>query len=525
MREFEDLKKIVRKFTEKELKIHLCKPSTSGVPLTHGTNLVKLVYKNPAISCLEAQIQIYGREKTIAFNQLVHRTKEELFDVLISNDSVLESNSYGYNTKMVLSLRKQIILFDILNLRGLTPVANRLINKVIKKSKHVESYDTLTLALYSRLRINVVNLTSVEYDAYLKEIDFYEDCLKSYHRSRTTLHNYYSNLSSRLSMQGRVEMLRKQIEVMELDHLRTGSKKILYNLLILKAEYYETLDEFAKSLEIKNQILELLKLNSHLSSNYYIGVSILGIAVSRIQLLDLRNAFQNLIEAHNYLNDHDLNRFVVNKYQFLANFFLGDTRQTEHFIDLLNSYLYSGVIVNFFAAEVRYYNACLKFIVGEYSASYLLLQNTRELEKDKESWNVAIRVLGIMNQIESENYELADSLVENLRKHYERLKRNMFISKRDEVIVQVLLALSRHSYNFKKTFRLRQESFNKLESMLGPYRWKILSPEMIIFHEWFLAKLHGQKYQHFERIPELIRSYASAMEASMDVSRLESFVS
>lgn len=525
MREFEDLKKIVRKFTEKELKIHLNRLRLNKVPSTYGANLVYVVSKNPDISSLEAQIQVYGREKQIAFGQLVHRTKEELFDVLISNESIFASINYGYNTKMVLSLRKQIILFDILNLRGLTPIANRLISKVIKLSKHVESYDTLTLALYSRLRINVVNLTSTEYDAYNREIDFFEDCMKSYHRSRTIVHNFYSNISSQVSIQGRVELLRKQIDIIELDQIRTGSKKILYNLLLLKAEYFDLLDEFSRSLDVKKQIFELLKLNSHLSSNYYLGVSYLGIAVSRIQLHELRIAEQNLVDAYNYLNDYDLNRFVVNKYQFLARFYLGDTKQTEQLIDLLNTYLYSGIIVNFFADEVRYYNACIKFILGEYNASYLLLQNTRELERNKESWNVAIRVLGIMNQIESENYELADSLVENLRKHYERLKKNMFISKRDEVIVQVLLALSRHSYNFKKTFRLRQESFRKLESLQGPYRWKILSPEMIIFHKWFHAKLNGQKYRHFEKIPELIQSYASAMETTNESRRKESLLS
>ncbi len=525
MSEFKDLKKIVAKLKEHELSYDSTFSRSKNLQPTLNFKLLHYLLKNPNCDQQQAELFLYGVKKEAAFIQLVHRTKERLLDILISSDCIENNKDYSDSTRMILILRKNIIQFDILNSRGLLDVGDKLIKKVIQKARVLESYDTLILALNSRLRVSFVYLTPTQYVKFCEEINFYEDCHRCLQKSRYYVRKHVESISSLESTLTRNQEIGKLVSEVEDDFNRLGSKKILLCLLQLKAELYEIREDYVSSYDAKSQYISLISNYEFLYSKEAMGAALVNLGVAQIQLLKIFESTNTFNSAFIYINKFEISRFVVNKYQFLANFYLGDTRQTEQLIDLLNTYLYSGIIVNFFADEVRYYNACIKFILGEYNASYLLLQNTRELERNKESWNVAIRVMGIMNQIESENYELADSLVENLRKHSERLKKNLFISSRDEVIVQVLLALSRHSYNFRKTYRLRQESFRKLESRQGPYRWKILNPEMIIFHEWFHAKLNGQRYRHFEKIPEWIQSYASAMETTNESRRKESLLS
>ncbi|HNS13000.1 MAG TPA: hypothetical protein PKM97_10345, partial [Bacteroidia bacterium] len=139
-------------------------------------------------------------------------------------------------------------------------------------------------------------------------------------------------------------------------------------------------------------------------------------------------------------------------------------------------------------------------------------------EQDKEAWNISVRVLSIMNQIELENFEIADNLIDNLRKYYERIKKNLVVSKRDEKIIQILTALKGHSYHFRTTYRKKADAFDLLESLDSSYRWKILSPEMIIFHEWFKAKVANLKYDHFNLMPQMMKKYSGHKKASLSLS-------
>ncbi|HNP49389.1 MAG TPA: hypothetical protein PKL85_11160, partial [Bacteroidia bacterium] len=54
----------------------------------------------------------------------------------------------------------------------------------------------------------------------------------------------------------------------------------------------------------------------------------------------------------------------------------------------------------------------------------------------------------------------------------------------------------RKSYDFKKVARSRQKELNLLDSVELDYRWQILSPELIVFQEWFYARLKGENYNH-----------------------------
>ena len=78
----------------------------------------------------------------------------------------------------------------------------------------------------------------------------------------------------------------------------------------------------------------------------------------------------------------------------------------------------------------------------------------------------------------------------------ERLKKSEVLNARQALISKILVELSRKSYDFKKVWKSRRKELDLLDSVDPDYRWQIMSPELVVFHEWFQAQLNHEKYDH-----------------------------
>ncbi|TAH38807.1 MAG: hypothetical protein EYC69_14065 [Bacteroidetes bacterium] len=509
MKEFTDLKKIVASLTDEEYRYELSK---NGKVLGDNSSyriLLDYLRVNIDPTIEETELFIYGKGKSSAFKQLVYRSKDRILELWISRYSISNSLFYDDRAKEIFALRKQLIQFDILCLRGLNEIALKLIAQIIQKAKLYEYYDLLVFALYKKLRLSTNRTVLEDYQSQLAEIDFYEDCRKIYHKAEIDYKNLYIHLNEKKKIIEQEKNIEKIVRNLEADVIRTKSKTIRYNYFLFKAEMYHLQDNYVRSAAVWEELIQLVSSNKYLNSTHGLGLAYYNLGRSQVFLFDFSSAKHTLKKAFQLTRYFDPNTTSYFMYMFLIAYYEVSKKEIERNIDILNSYFYSGIIVHYLAAKVQFYNACIKFIQQDYKSSYLLLNDVKALEQDKESWNIAIRILSIMNQIELENYALADTLIENLRKHHERVKKTLPVSKRDEKIIQILTALSRHSYHFRRTFRVKAEAFILLDSLEKEYRWKILSPEMIIFHEWFKAKTESKTYDHFELMPRIIKKYAA----------------
>ena len=138
----------------------------------------------------------------------------------------------------------------------------------------------------------------------------------------------------------------------------------------------------------------------------------------------------------------------------------------------------------------------------QHSDAHKVLQDTKEIEKDKEGWNLGIRILSIINQLESHKLDIVDLNIESLRKHIERTIKMKAIRKRDVIILKLLAKLSRQGFNFKAVWKKNLKYFDLLASNDPEYRWEMKSPEMIIFHRWFESKVKGKDYDYVLKAPQ-----------------------
>jgi hypothetical protein len=132
---------------------------------------------------------------------------------------------------------------------------------------------------------------------------------------------------------------------------------------------------------------------------------------------------------------------------------------------------------------------------GDYKKSNIQLQDTKEIENEKEGWNIGIRLLQIFLTLETEKIDLADQRIESLRKHIERTSKMKSVRKRDVVIFRILRHLAMNGFDFKETWLDKKKDFVLLQSEMSDYKWIPRSHELIIFHQWFEAKARQKKYQ------------------------------
>jgi hypothetical protein len=115
-----------------------------------------------------------------------------------------------------------------------------------------------------------------------------------------------------------------------------------------------------------------------------------------------------------------------------------------------------------------------------------------DLGDDKDGWNSWIRYVKILCWIELKQYDEADRAIERFRKYIQRHKS---VSQRISLISKVLVNLGLQAYNFKATQIRKAQELQLLASTKEGVRWFPNSPELILFHDWFEAKLLKKEYK------------------------------
>jgi hypothetical protein len=135
----------------------------------------------------------------------------------------------------------------------------------------------------------------------------------------------------------------------------------------------------------------------------------------------------------------------------------------------------------------------------------MLLQKN-EIEKDKEGWNVWIRIMRLLCSIEMLKLNMIDYDMESFRKYLERTAKQYEVRERDKLVLKVLLELDKNNYNFSITAIVVANELDKLKSTNKKYAWNPDSPELILFHDWFEAKLLKREYEpNFEVYREAMK--------------------
>jgi hypothetical protein len=485
------IKNLVSKLKREELKSLLkylrYYQDGSGDSKGKGVQLIEAVINEPGCTQKEVQLSLYGKENYHAFNKLLNRTKDKIYEVLLF-DQNLSKHYYSERNRVVFEIRKKLLQSEVLYFRGMTDDLNSFQNKIISRAKEYEIYDSLIEALQAKQRYLGFRFGIKAQKVIEGDIVFFEECRVALQKARSAFNNIGVKINQSTTSDDYKEELKQLLDILQKDYMKTKSSRIRYYYLFLKTEWMHIQNDYRSAELTLQSLFELITDNVSLHNRILKADILMNLSNNEIYLGQFPLAIQNILEAKSLYDLDSVNYDMASEIEFNAYFYGGDFSKSEELIEKI--YHSSRTAQTPFLFSKRaYLFACLKTIKGEIENSNELLNEVKEIQKDKEGWNLHIRILKIINRIELNDLESADLKVLSLEKFIKRILKFRHVRKRDILILRILLKLINEGFDFKKVYKQRRRYFDLLESEDPDYGWKIKSPELIVFHEWFKKKL------------------------------------
>lgn len=430
-----------------------------------------------------------------SFNRLIRRTLYRLQESLIVEVNINRKGMYSEIFRKRFEIRKRIIQAHIIHGKGLPKMANRIFDNIIKSTKKFELYDELIEALLLKQSVILLIKGKKTFDRINEQVHFYHKCRDLLQKSKNIYRTYISDVYSKGIAEDKLKYLKESTDTIFHFYEETNSANILSQYYLLQLEYFQLMKWAKEEENVGLELLELLNNNKAVYSDARIAYVWNSLANSMLGYLNFEKCLQYAKESYKcYEGSMKLGLINSILQQINAAFYLQKYDKVKPLIEkvrklsFLEKYPYHISIVN-------YYHAMNNFSGGEYKKTTQLLANLNEIEKDKEGWNIWIRIMRILCLIELLKLNMIDYDMENFRKYIQRVDKQYSVRKRDKLILSILLELDRNVYDFKLVAKKKKAILDKLRSTKKEYSWDPSSPEMILFHDWFDAKLKNKAYQ------------------------------
>lgn len=443
-----------------------------------------------------------------SFNKLIRRTTERIQESLIIDVNISRKNSYPDLFKTKFNLNKMLSQAQIIAGRGLIVRSESIFVNIIRRAKKFELYNELLEALYFKQTLSYSMHGMKAYEDSKEEIAFYENCRRLLIDSKAIQRELEYNLD-RKSNKGKIDdSVKDKMAVLYVNYESTRSSNILSYYYIMKLEV-ENIEN--KHFQVDNTIdkfIDLIKESPPLYSKNRISIMYKLLSESKLKQLDFDSALAAINNSVEWVGVEGVVyiSIITKKIQV----FILTALFTEA-INKLNSLKESKVLatLKFENSIVLYLESIAHFGLKEFKKAQIALSSKTEIEKDKEGWNVWIRIMRLLCSIEMLKLNMIDYDIESFRKYLERTSKQYEVRERDKLVLKVLLELDKNDYNFSLTAVVAADELEKLKSTDKKYAWNPDSPELILFHDWFNAKLLKKEYEpNFEVYREAMKQEA-----------------
>lgn len=495
---FQDLKDLIGALKKEE--IILAKKHLTAFESYHTKapskmlRLLKLILKDNGSDYEKVKKRI-GPEITVkSYNQLINRTLNRIEESLILDINLNRNKGYTPVIRNRLKIRKLIVQASILQGRGLANYALKNYNWIIKTAKKFELFDELIETLLLKQAIVFTKEGSKGYDAIWEQIKIYEDCREKLRIAKDLYRTYFAEISFKGKVQKKERDLKERVKKLEVFVDKTQSANIANYMYLLKMEYAFVASKYDYGLEVGKQFVNALFDNPVIFSNIRIGYVYFNLSDNEISAIRFKSAIDFGLKAKKTLKNYkSINYIVALDFLTTAYFFDNQLDEAEKQIQELESLKIIDKYP-FHKGKLYYQKAMILFKRKSFKEANLLLNNIQEIEKDKEGWNVWIRIMRILCSIELLKLKLIDYDVESFRKYIQRIDKKYSIGKREKLILKILIDLDRKDFNFERVFEENIEVIDDMEKISGETSWDPKSPELIIFHYWFKSKLDESEY-------------------------------
>lgn len=439
---------------------------------------------------------VSGQKKEVneknAYNKIKSRIFDKSLEALTLDDKFLSNGLTGGDYAYI-RLRKLLTQVTVLRLTindKKTEAFKYQIKRIINEAKEYELYNIVVEGLYLLNNTYPPTFSTFkEYNANFKEIEFYSNC---YNAKLRSIQRYFilillNVFKQPITHKKTADYLLKSIAETKKEYKQTGSQNINYYLHIFQTAFYEKEKDFKGAVRECNTIIELLKNNKCLYKKERIGYTLDNISQYNIFLQNYSLAIQSSKKAQLQYRSGTYEYIKSKETEFSVHFYSNNIKPAAKVLNFLlsRSKTEAG---SFFISKFNYYNICLLFQQKQFKEALLLLNEPLEIEKDKERWNIAVRIITIMINIELKDFKTASRNLQALRKFLVRNKNNDKISKRDLFIVNTLREFEKRDFVFYEDNLKLKQMLKQLNAPNTKISWEHFTPEMIKFHEWLEKK-------------------------------------
>jgi hypothetical protein len=501
MNKLSELKKLLISLTKEEYRelYDGLKIKTSNYNKDTSLKILEIIYNNQRIESVELQLCLYGRNNLNALNKNLSRICEKVYDIYLLKDSIDGNDIYDKRAQDIFMLEKQLIISEILRYRGLFKLSDEKIDHVISLCKYYEHYDILLNALEKKKRwvypkedqkfdgklADEIKIYSLENNLYKNSIDIYYKALKySYEEFDSKNKRYLLSYLNKVST----------------NYERSKSNHIKLYFLYIKIQYYRYLLQHKKALELVDQLLEHILNSKNIYSKVRYGNALINKGVFLRYCFNYELSIQFILDSKKYISDQKQNNILIYEQLILTYLYQANYSKVQYYLSIFEKEYLNEELLPVHHNMYNYYKGIIYIINGQFADAYISFNNAL-LRNEIFLMNMECRILMIISLIESSKLDLADNAIENMRKYYSRFFKNKFNFRSKELALKLLNKLSQSSYDFSLISITEKVILKELEDLLHPFCFH--NYEIILFHEWFHAKVKGIPYDHVEVMKRL----------------------
>lgn len=450
--------------------------------------LAKLLLQKPELNEKSIRERLDDTLNDNTFRMLITRLREKVFECLTLNVNVNRQDAYSRHYQMRLNGRKWLSQGEILHGRGLDRQALFLYDKTIRMASRYEAYSVLHEALTLKLEMLLVrgeDKKANELMEYRADVAYIQKAIfiarQNFYRLSGSENYSPGDPHRAFEYEQNLAILNRCLEQHQSATLRYWYYLILINYLEGKEAYEQAIDE-------SKQLIRHLKAHPGVMMTKQMGTACLHLSQNALVAGTPQDALWHARKAFKCFEAGTFNALLALDYEVKAllkqeqlqeaeTVIRKAIRQTDHMAHK------DGL------AQRKYYHAGLLFAMKRFRRAHFLLRETISLDSDKNGWNLHIRLLQIMNQIDWDQPHQAPELaIYRLRKYVQSIRDKKTIKKRFQLILKVLVQLEKVAFDFSETYAVTCHELHSLAGD-GEATWHPLFSEFIRFDQWFLERV------------------------------------
>jgi hypothetical protein len=485
----------------KLLKVYLQYFSIRKEPNTQLMKLAEILLVNgeevPGIE--ECSRLIYGKMNYNGIQKLKSRLQKKVENLLLL-DSGTEKREIGQDEldRYGIVIRRKTALFQILlSKTGSSALLRTEVDEIIRLSKKYENYSTLVELLKFKKWMSGYRVGEKVIWEMNREIQFYQRCNDALNKATDcyylgVIRSDFTSKADKRSFQG---FLRDSIAELHEECIATKSPIVAYYTKQLEMMYFESEGNVDATREVCQDLLKIVSENKSVFRKTRVAIVYDYMASCDIRLDDFEEAVSHAILAQKHFIKNTANYYTAIEHEFYARFYQSDLTNSQK----LNQLLLRSVkkeTGDFRFAKYLFYQANVLFALAKHKEAHRLLNFKLQLSKDKQGWDLSIRILKIQTLVEMGRLDEASAQVTSLIKHAERSFVAEELKPREKLIIRTLRMLDHEGFSGTRVLA-KIDRFFQLFSTSKNYLWEPLSSELIPFEKWLAVRYRsGSRKTH-----------------------------